>query len=113
MAKLTKKIKFSIPVTTKSIIDGIIAQTCIGDIEVDAVATLYSDSEPDIDYNSIKWNGCNIYPLLDNFKAADEMMQHIHEAAHTFVADTEYEDAFDTLMNKSKLFETIYDIFHA
>lgn len=85
MAKLIKKFGFEIPVTVKSNINGQLKQTCIGNIEVDAVATLYFNDEPDIDYNSIKWNGVDIFPLIDNFPAADEMMQQIHETAHNHI----------------------------
>jgi len=79
MARLTKKFQFEIPIKTK--------RAFVGNIEIDAVATLYFNEEPDIDYNSIKWNGCNILELLENFLPADEIMQKINEAAHKYVVD--------------------------
>jgi len=77
MSKLTKRFQFEIPIKTN--------RAFVGNIEVDAVATLYINEEPDIDYNSIKWNGCNILDLLDNYLPADEIMQNINEVAHNYV----------------------------
>lgn len=81
MAKILKKFKFQIPVSKTSSHNGRLSQVNIGNIEVDAVATLFYTENPVIDYNSILWNGVDILPLISNFDAADEMMQTIYNAS--------------------------------
>lgn len=88
MAKLIQPFQFSMPINKQSTTGGRLCNNLIGHLEIDAVATLYFAGEPDIDFNSIKWNGVDIFLLLDNMSAADEMMQQIIEAAKTFLEDT-------------------------
>lgn len=100
MAKLTKQFQFCIPVTATGKSNSRLTQTHIGNIEIDAVATFYFNEDPDIDYNSIKWNGTDIFPLLDNFSGADDILQEIHNAAHAHILKNFSVDTLNNLVKE-------------
>lgn len=64
----------------------------VGDIIVDGVAVLDFNSDPEISYKGILWNGNNITGLVEHFDGADELSQNIFNATMkhirtTFTAD--------------------------
>lgn len=75
------KVQFLIPINEQKTSFGPKAekyQFHHGDLEVNA--TVIAGSEPDITYDSIKWNGVDVLPLLDNISGGDDMLQHIYAA---------------------------------
>ncbi len=88
MSKVTKNFVFEMPISKQQNVNGTIQQVHTGDLVVSATVDLSYSDEPDISYNSIKWAGTDILPLLDNMNAADDIMQAVTNAAYNHVLNT-------------------------
>lgn len=84
MAKLLK-IQINIPVNEISTINKVLTSYHHGDLEVDAVL----NKRDEIDYNHIKWQGVDLFPLLNNLTQADDIMQMITRACMSYISKLE------------------------
>lgn len=60
----------------------------VGTLEVSGKVLLRKSREHEVDYDTIKYNGVDILPFLDNFYGTDETLQHIYSAAMNHIANT-------------------------
>lgn len=88
MAKIIKKFTVLFPVTKTSVTSGRLEQIHLGDVVLNAVATIgFGEDDPAIDFDSIEWDGKDILPMLDNLTNASELMEQFVHAAFTYLYD--------------------------
>lgn len=108
MTKKRKNFDFLIPINRTSTINYKVQSVLIGNIKV---AGVYRDRD-DFDYETVEWEGADIWPLLDNCTAANDLREFIDAAVMHHMAEEEVICEPDFTADRAETVDLMHGIFN-